>query len=185
MHEFQARDDVSRLVSDLHSDELNQRTTVPIENSTANNDLINILESMILDDGFEGNNYTNEEVTQMALVRTTLVQEVNEVPVIVEPDPYDHLDYDLSNHSNVWSFPKEKPDNTKLHGGEVLGILLKAKKPKIFETTIVVDKPKKKKTKPSKFGRKKKGSRKLKMLNDVFKPKYQIYRKVSSISLDF
>ncbi|CAI2340307.1 unnamed protein product [Caenorhabditis sp. 36 PRJEB53466] len=101
--------------------------------------------------------------TRQPLLITTLIQEVKSVPVTERPDPYEHLDYDLSDHRNINKPGKtEKPDRLKkyksqiLHGGAVEPI---AKT--LIETTTVIGKPKRRK-----------GLRKLNRIDKMKKVKY-------------
>ncbi|PIC44467.1 hypothetical protein B9Z55_004825 [Caenorhabditis nigoni] len=132
------RDEVSRLMGDLHREELTLRTTVTRDDMTSPSPVDMMLlgnETMFFNDE-EGSGMMAEDqmssstlsTTRKPLLFTTLIQEVKNVAVTARPDPFEHLDYDLSDHSNLKKpmranntngRPIEKMKQVKLHGGSV------------------------------------------------------------------
>ncbi|CAP22050.2 Protein CBG00578 [Caenorhabditis briggsae] len=132
------RDEVSRLMGDLHREELTLRTTVTRDDMTSPSPVDMMLlgnETMFFNDE-EGSGVMAEDqmasatssTTRRPLLFTTLIQEVKNVSVTARPDPFEHLDYDLSDHSNLKKPTRDNPSNVrtvekmkqvKLHGGSV------------------------------------------------------------------
>ncbi|EFO86120.1 hypothetical protein CRE_01950 [Caenorhabditis remanei] len=136
------RDEVARLMGDLHREELTLRTTVTKEDMTPSTTPVDMMllgnETMFFSDEEGSGEMVEDELlnvtastqktittTRRPLLFTTLIQEVKAVGVTARPDPFEHLDYDLSDHSNQKK-PKtnvkktvEKQKKFKLHGGFV------------------------------------------------------------------
>ncbi|EGT59593.1 hypothetical protein CAEBREN_20347 [Caenorhabditis brenneri] len=140
----QIRDEVARLMGDLHREELTLRTTVSKEDMTPATPVDMMLlgnETMFFSDEEGSGEMVEDEVvnstslpltTRKPLLFTTLIQEVKDAPVTAKPDPFAHLDYDLSDHSNLKQRVNpnkinnnnnakalERQKTRKLHGGAV------------------------------------------------------------------
>uniref|UniRef100_A0A8R1DT69 Uncharacterized protein n=1 Tax=Caenorhabditis japonica TaxID=281687 RepID=A0A8R1DT69_CAEJA len=166
----ETQDDVSRLMGDLHREELTVRTTISKENMTATTmDPMEVNMTMFFqdeegsgdfDDDAALSNDTVPSTTRKPQLYTTLVQEVESVPMTARPDPFEHLDYDLTNHSNNIKPKKYKPDRLKkyktlsLHGGAVdkldttknstiASVIVKPKRRKLLKKLRKIDKLKK------------------------------------------
>ncbi|CAL2031591.1 unnamed protein product [Caenorhabditis brenneri] len=137
------RDEVARLMGDLHREELTLRTTVSKEDMTPATPVDMMLlgnETMFFSDEEGSGEMVEDEVvnstilttTRKPLLFTTLIQEVKDAPVTAKPDPFAHLDYDLSDHSNLKQKVNlnkinnnnnakalERQKTRKLHGGAV------------------------------------------------------------------
>uniref|UniRef100_A0A1I7TA69 Uncharacterized protein n=1 Tax=Caenorhabditis tropicalis TaxID=1561998 RepID=A0A1I7TA69_9PELO len=129
----EVRDEVARLMGDLHREELTLRTTVTPASASPMEMMLLGNETMFFSDE-EGSgemvqdqllNTTAATTTKRPLLFTTLIQEVKTVEVTARPDQFAHLDYDLSDYSDLKKLPKpsrkviERPLKRKLHGGAV------------------------------------------------------------------
>lgn len=185
------RDELSRLIGDLHREENTLRTTVTKDDMTATplsirrnptstqdiEALVSSVEMMLLgnetmffgDEEGSGENSGNDEIinttlptttvgttSRKPLLFTTVIQEVKNAPVTARPDPFAHLDYDLSDHSNLKKSKKTMPKvdrltKYKLHGGSVEPTKKLNKSSLVKNPTPLIVRPGKK----SKFNRRK------------------------------
>ncbi|CAI5441340.1 unnamed protein product [Caenorhabditis angaria] len=118
-------DEISRLMTDLHREELSQRTTVTREDMTTTTmgTVTTTVDEVEVED-IEVGSGEIPSTTRKPQLYTTIIQEVESVPSTLRPDPYENIEYDLSDHSNFM----QKPMKPKIKGRDkVKSKIVKAK----------------------------------------------------------